>query len=215
VNVLAFPPVTTGRLLIVIATMLTTGLFVGTTALRDAFCYGRPGRYRIALPTGLVIRPTSASFDAVVRHELAHVAHRDVALSQMVHSVWYALTPLLLLPLVLSLAHGDLSVLPDYVWRAAVLAAVVLLAQRAVLWSREHDADLRAGQATGAGQAMTAALSSIRRPPATRLRRALARHPDVTARLDVLRNPERTDAVTIVWVRPSASGCDASRCSAG
>lgn len=173
-------------------------LVVGPAALRDAFCYGRPGRYRVALPTGLVIRPASTVFDAVVRHELAHVAHRDVALSWMARSVWYALIPILLLPVILGLARGDLSIVPDYLWRATVLAAVVLLAQRAVLRSREHDADLRADQTAGAGQAMAAVLSSIRRPPATRLRRALAYHPDATARLDVLRNPERATAVTVV-----------------
>jgi Zn-dependent protease with chaperone function len=173
-------------------------LVVGPTALRDAFCYGRPGRYRIALPTGLAIRPASMGFDAVVRHELAHVAHRDVVLSWMARSVWYALTPLLVLPVILSLARGDFSIVPDYLWRAAVLAAVVLLAQRAVLRSREYDADLRADQAAGAGEAMAAVLSSIRRPPVTRLRRALAHHPDAADRLDVLRNPERATAVTVV-----------------
>lgn len=81
-------------------------LVAGPAALRDAFCYGRPGRYRVALPTGLVIRPTSTSFDAVVRHELAHIAHRDVGLSWMTRSVWYALSPLLLLPPVLGLIRG-------------------------------------------------------------------------------------------------------------
>lgn len=173
-------------------------LVVGPAALRDAFCYGRPGRYRVALPTGLAIRPSSAGFDAVVRHELAHVAHRDVALSWMARSVWYALTPLLALPVILSLARGDLSIVPDYLWRAAVLAAVVLLAQRAVLRSREHDADLRASQTAGARQAMTAVLSSISSQPTARLRRVLAHHPDATTRLAVLHNPERAAAVTVV-----------------
>lgn len=39
--------------------------------------------------------------------------------------------------------------MPDYLWRAAVLAAVILIAQRVVLRSREYDADLRADQAAG------------------------------------------------------------------
>lgn len=173
-------------------------LVVGPPALRDAFCYGRPGRYRVAVPTGLAIRPASSDFDAVMRHELAHIAHRDVVLSWIARSVWYALTPVLLVPVVLSLARRDLSILPNYLWRAAVLAAVVLLAQRAVLRSREHDADLRADHNAGAGQAMSAVLTSIRRPPASRLRRALAHHPDATDRLDVLRNPEQVTTVTIV-----------------
>ncbi|MGH3719996.1 MAG: M48 family metallopeptidase [Pseudonocardiaceae bacterium] len=173
-------------------------LVVGPTALRDAFCYGRPGRYRVAVPSGLAIRPASVTFEAVLRHELAHVAHRDVALSWMARSVWYALTPMLLLPLVLCLVHGDVSVVPGYLWRAAVLAAVVLLAQRAVLQSREYDADLRADQLAGSGQALAAVLASIRPLPATRLRRALAYHPDKAVRLDVLRNPQRAAAVTVV-----------------
>jgi len=173
-------------------------LVVGPSSLRDGFCYGRPGRYRIALPTGLVIRPESTVFEAVVRHELAHVAHRDVALAWLARSVWYALGPMLMLPIVVSLVAADLSVLPDYLWRAALLAGVVLLAQRALLRSREHDADLRAAETVGGAHAMAAALSSICRPPSTVVRQLVAHHPDAATRLEVLRSPGRATVVTVV-----------------
>lgn len=169
---------------------------IGPTTLQNAFCYGRPGRCRIALPTDLAINPSSAGFDTAVRHELARIAHRDIALSSITRLAWYQVTALLLLPITLSLARGDLSILPNYAWRATVLAAVVLLAQRAALRFRKYDAVLRADQISAAKQSMITVLSLVWGPSVTLLRCALARHPSVTARLDVLRNPERATAIT-------------------
>lgn len=171
-------------------------LLVGPSDQHDAFCFGRPGRYRIVLPPGLVIFPRRPDFDAVVRHELSHLVHHDVAWSWLANAVWYVLGPMLLLPVVLSLASADLSVLPDYLWRAAVLAFAVHFARRGLLRSREHDADLRAAQ-VGGPQAMISRLASLpRRPSPTPIRRWAANHPDAATRLDVVVNPGRAAVVT-------------------
>lgn len=171
-------------------------LLVGWSGQRDALCFGRPGRYRIVLPPGLVIYPGRPDFDAVVRHELSHLVHHDVALSWLAKAVWYVLAPMLALPVVLSLASADLSVLPDYLWRAAVLAFAVHFARRGLLRSREHDADLRAAQ-VGGPHAMTSRLASLsHRPSPTSIRRWAANHPDAATRLDVVVNPGRAAVVT-------------------
>jgi hypothetical protein len=140
---------------------------LGAAAQRDGFSYGTPGRYRIALPRAVAVRWRDASlFDPLVRHELAHVAHRDVALAWLARSVWYALAPLLAAPLLIIPVSGDRSLLPDYLWRAALLAVVVQLVSSALLRSREHDADLRAAWGPGGPEAVAAVVARVRQPGA-------------------------------------------------
>jgi len=188
-------------------------LVLGAATQRDGFSYGTPGRYRIALPRAVAVRWASATlFDPLVRHELAHVAHRDVALAWLARSVWYALAPLLAAPLVVMLLSSDRSLLPDYVWRAAVLAVVVQLVSSALLRSREHDADLRAARAIGGPQAVAAVVARARDPGKVPWhRRLLANHPSPARRLAVLERPELAAEVTFLdgftaafWRRPNA-----------
>ena len=87
-------------------------LLAGSAALRDAFCLGRPGRYAVAIPLPLLIRPHTPLFEAALRHELAHVRGHDVAVSWLARAVWYALAPLLLLPVVLFSLTGNLRCCP-------------------------------------------------------------------------------------------------------
>jgi|GEM_PF-567007 len=175
-------------------------LVLGAATQRDGFSYGTPGRYRIALPRAVAVRWASATlFDPLVRHELAHVAHRDVALAWLARSVWYALAPLLAAPLVVMLLSSDRSLLPDYVWRAAVLAVVVQLVSSALLRSREHDADLRAARAIGGPQAVAAVVARARDPGKVPWhRRLLANHPSPARRLAVLERPELAAEVTFL-----------------
>jgi len=101
-------------------------LMIGPTTLRDAFTYGTPRHYRVALPPAAAVRWRDPRlFDPVMRHELAHLRHHDVPLAWLARSVWWVLAPLLLLPVVVGLADGDTSLLPSYLWRALVLAALV------------------------------------------------------------------------------------------
>jgi Zn-dependent protease with chaperone function len=174
-------------------------LVIGSTTQRDAFSYGSPGHYRISLPPALAVRwRDAARFDPVVRHELAHVAHRDVALAWLTRAIWYAVVPLLVLPVLLALARADFSLLPDYAWRALLFAAVVLLVSPATLRSREHDADLRAARFAGDEATLSAVLRSARALPATGLRRLLAYHPQPARRVEVLDRPGRAATVTFV-----------------
>lgn len=173
-------------------------LMIGPTTLRDAFTYGTPRHYRVALPPAAAVRwRDQRLFDPVMRHELAHLRHHDVPLAWLARSVWWVLAPLLLLPVVVGVAEGDLSLLPGYAWRAVVLAALVQVVSSALLRSREHDADLRAAQADP--DAIAAVVRGARDPGGRApWRRVLARHPSPGARLAVLERPERHARVTFL-----------------
>jgi len=172
----------------------------GPASQRDAFSYGAPGRPRVVLPPAVAVRWRDRElFDPVVRHELAHIRHRDVALAWLARSVWYALAPLLILPLAVSLLSSDHSILADLLWRAALLGLTVLLVSAALLRSREYDADLRAAQVAGEIESLTALL---RRSSGGRdrnlLRQLIARHPTPDQRILVLQDPERAAGVTFL-----------------
>lgn len=172
----------------------------GPASQRDAFSYGAPGRPRVVLPPAVAVRWRDRElFDPLARHELAHVRHRDVALAWLARSAWYALAPLLALPVIVSLLSGDHSILADFLWRAALLGLTVLLVSAALLRSREHDADLRAAQAAGEVTPLTALLRrSPRQPGRNRLRQLVARHPTPDQRILVLHHPERAADVTFL-----------------
>ena len=172
----------------------------GPASQRDAFSYGAPGRPRVVLPPAVAVRWRDRElFDPLVRHELAHVRHRDVALAWLARSVWYALAPLLIVPLAVSLLSGDHSILADLLWRAALLGLTVVLVSAALLRSREHDADLRAAQVAGEIQSLTALLRRSSRPhDRNPLRQLVARHPTPDQRISVLQDPERAAGVTFL-----------------
>jgi Zn-dependent protease with chaperone function len=172
----------------------------GPVSQRDAFSYGAPGRPRVVLPPAVAVRWRDRElFDPLVRHELAHVRHRDVALAWLARSVWYALAPLLILPLAVSVLSSDHSILADLLWRAVLLGLTVLLVSAALLRSREYDADLRAAQFAGETESLTALLRrSPRRPERSRLRQLAARHPSPDQRILVLQDPGRAAGVTFL-----------------
>lgn len=176
------------------------GLVLGSSTQRDAFSYGTPGRYVVALPPAVAVRwrdPTL--FDPVMRHELAHIRHRDVAFAWLARSIWYVLAPALALPLVVGVISGDNSLAPDYLWRAALLGITVQLVSAALLRSREHDADLRAARLSGRHEPVAAVVARARRSqPISWYRRALAAHPDPADRLTVLAQPQRGASVTVL-----------------
>ncbi|MGE5762608.1 MAG: M48 family metalloprotease [Mycobacterium leprae] len=174
-------------------------LVVGPSTLRDAFSYGTPGRYRVALPPAVAVRwRDEATFDPLVRHELAHVARHDVAFAWMARSVWIVVVPLLVLPLVVAPLVGDLSILPSYGWRAALLAGVALLASAALLRSREYDADLRSARSEERIANLQGLLKRVPAPTRTGWRRLVAYHPSAVGRCAVLGDPARHAGVTFV-----------------
>ena len=122
-----------------------------------------------------------------------------MALTWLARSVWYAVAQLLAMPVIVGLASGDVSLVPDYLWRAALLAVSVQLVSSGLLRSREHDADLRAAQATGDPEAVAAVVARARavgdRP---HWQRVLAKHPSPAARVAVIGSPELATRVTFV-----------------
>ena len=165
---------------------------IGPSTLRDAFSFGAPGRYAVALPPALAVRwRDTGLFDPLVRHELAHARHRDIALAWLTRSVWYAVVPLLLAPVAQAVVSGDFSILPSYLWRAALLAGSFALLSAALLRAREHAADLRASRWQGDVDVMARVVGAARAVPGTGWRGLVARHPTPGERVDVLRGPHR------------------------
>jgi hypothetical protein len=171
-------------------------VMAGSATLRDAFSFGRPGRYAIAVPLPLIVRAHTSLFEATLRHELAHVRSHDVAVAWLSRAVWYSLAPLLLVPALLFFLTGDEAILPGYLWRAVVIAVVVALAARSALRSRELSADVAAARLAGSS-AVTDALARARSGAPTRWRRLRAVHPGSAERIRAVQEPGRTAVVTI------------------
>jgi hypothetical protein len=171
----------------------------------DAFSFGRPGSPAVALPPkilGLLARPGPA--DGVVLHEFAHIRHRDVELAWLARSAWYVTLFVLLVPIVGAIWEGP-SLLPYYLWRAALLAVVVEIVTAALLRAREHDADLRAAaefQSFEIVKSGLGLLSPDARP--TWLRRLRMRHPTRTERFNVLESPHK--AARSNFLQPLSAG---------
>lgn len=170
---------------------------VGTSKLRDAFSFGLPGHYAVALPPAVAVRSTGATFESLVRHELAHVARRDVLIAWSARALWYVLVTLLALPVFLALIRADVSILPSYVWRAALLLGAAMLASAGILRSREYDADLGSTGTAARREALSTLLGTSGRAATTGWRRLVALHPDPSERVLVLDDPARL-------ARPSA-----------
>lgn len=184
-------------------------VMLGSAKQADAFSYGSPERYRIALPRAVVAKwRNRAMFDALVLHELSHIRNRDVSLSWLTRGVMYAVVPVLALPLLVGAATGVFSLFPDYIWRAAVLAALVWAISAALLRSREHDADLRAAGLLGQTTTLVGLLG-LARPQATDWwRRVRANHPAPSARTQVLAQPGIAAAVRFLdGLAPCAASC--------
>lgn len=163
-------------------------LALGPTNQRDAFCFGAPGRPVLVLPPGLAVRfGRPAVFDPVVRHELAHVRHRDVPLAWLSRMFLWVGAVAAALPL-LTLAGARPAEIADYVWRAALLVSAGWLVARAVLRAREHEADLAAAGADPAPLRAVLA-GGVISATATGWRRWTAHHPSQSERVAVLDDP--------------------------
>lgn len=159
-----------------------------------ALAYGRPGDPRLALSPVLLgaARRRPAAFDAVVRHELAHVRHRDVVPAYFAIVVWYVLLAALSVPLLWRVVDRDLSLVPDYLVRVALLALVVAWVRADLLRTREGYADVRASLTV---QHRTDLLAGLEAPTPPRAGRrpwhAFPLHPSPAARAAVVRDPGR------------------------
>lgn len=154
--------------------------------------FGRRGRYYVALGGGLMVRSyvDPRGFDAVVLHELAHLANRDVDKTYLAMSLWQAFVVLALVPLLVSIVlqptlGSKFAVAGLLIWRVAAIALIVYLVRNAVLRSRETYADLRAALWEGSSEALSRVLGSVPDLPNTGIHRLLAYwrvHPSRAAR---------------------------------
>jgi hypothetical protein len=173
-------------------------LLIGHSSSTEAFSFGVPGRYTVVLPPGVAAKWRKPEiFDPHVRHELAHLTASDVPLTWITRSLRYAVAGLLLLPVLTELLAWELSSLPDYLWRATLVAGLALLTAAAALRSREFDADVRSvARHPERRQAWVAQLSARPREGSGPHGGPVSNHPTREARTAVIDRPERIAAVT-------------------
>lgn len=75
--------------------------------LQNGQAFGFPKRYMLRLDGGLrlLLRKAPSTFRAIVLHELAHIANRDVARTYFAQSLWVAVVSLAIVPLVVAIAY--------------------------------------------------------------------------------------------------------------
>lgn len=142
----------------------------------------------------------SGVFDTVLRHEFGHIANGDARMyrqASFVRAVYQSWCFLLLG------VHALTTWLPAMTWRNVVLMGFSMvgieLLHRAFLRSREHYADLRAGQGGTAG--MSTLLGGVRPDhPVPFHTHLLRRHPPMTARRRVLQDPLSLVGVPVVYL---------------
>ena len=150
--------------------------------------YGHFGRYSVALTGGLVTRQIAdpPAFDAVVRHELAHIRNRDVDTTYITLAIWYAFLATAVVPFVLTLLDEGAETIARVSWRLAALALLVYLTRNAVLRSREVYADVRASIHDGRDGGLRRVLAGLPAPAAGWAGRLRRLHPDPAVRLRAL-----------------------------
>ncbi|GAA0211375.1 hypothetical protein GCM10010492_06490 [Saccharothrix mutabilis subsp. mutabilis] len=155
--------------------------------------YGLPGRYRIQVaPAALgLARRNPAVFDMLMRHELAHVRNHDIVPAAAARVAGHVVVGLLAVPVLWRVADRDLSMLPDFLVRAALLVVAVRMVRAAVLRAREHYADVRAASWSSPPwqDADRFTDAARRRAPRRGVARWFALHPAPARRAAVVREP--------------------------
>ncbi|MEW1837675.1 M48 family metalloprotease [Nonomuraea angiospora] len=152
------------------------------------FTYGRRPHHRIMLARsiGAYAKTDPSMVTATLAHELGHLRNRDV---DRTYLGMFAVTGFALLaavPMALSATTTlDLAPALAVAWRTAVVCLLVTTTFTAVIRTREHDADVRAGQFRR--EDMLGLLSRGRQEQ----RRLLRLHPRLDERLKALRDPGR------------------------
>ncbi|RKH14432.1 hypothetical protein D7V97_03175 [Corallococcus sp. CA053C] len=160
--------------------------------------FGRTRRHWVALSGGLVkqFQSDRPLFDAVLRHELAHLRNADVGKAFFSVALWWGFLLVALLPYLLQgLTHAMKSAWPwtlHTAWRMVVLTGLVVLVRNSVLRVRELYADLRASELQGPeGGALERVVAALPRPKGGRWRELLRNHPPPESRARVLTGEQR------------------------
>ena len=150
--------------------------------------YGYAGTYSVALTGGLVTRQIvdPPAFDAVIRHELAHIRNRDVSTTYATLALWYAFLVAAVAPFFVTLLDNGAEGIGGLTWRVLALAALVYGTRNAVLRSREIYADVRASAGTGRIAGLRRVLASLPKPPDAIVARLRRLHPNPAVRLAAL-----------------------------
>ena len=165
----------------------------------SGLAFGHAGRYTVALTGGLVTKHVTdpPAFDAVVRHELAHLRNRDVDTTYFTLAVWYAFLLVAVVPFAFTLLDESAETVADLSWRLAALAALVYLTRNAVLRSREVYADVRASVSDGRDGALRRVVAALKPGSSGPAGRLLRLHPEPAARLKAI-----DDTSPLFRVRP-------------
>lgn len=175
-----------------------------------ALTTGVGDRTEIVVSTGLLRRLSPREIRAVLAHEMAHIANRDVrlfalaaAMQRITHVVSVALTGLFVVGLPLLLV-GAVSMPTNALFYLAAVPIISLTAQFALLRTREFQADLDAIALTADPDALASALGRLDRRngllgmviPGTGERRGpfgglLRTHPDTAERIERIREVAR------------------------
>lgn len=160
--------------------------------------FGRTRRHWVALSGGLVkqFQSDRPLFDAVLRHELAHLRNADVGKAFFSVALWWGFLLVALLPYLLQgLTHAMKFAWPwrfHTAWRMVVLTGLVVLVRNSVLRVRELYADLRASELQGPqGGALERVVAALPRPKGGRWRELLRNHPPPESRARVLTGQPR------------------------
>jgi Zn-dependent protease with chaperone function len=156
----------------------------------QAFAYGTARHPRLGLTGGLVVLQVvdPPAFRAVLRHEIAHLANRDVPWTYYTVATWWSFVALALAPVVAVFVVSDIRYVLRLGWRTLLLAVLVLLVRNAVLRAREIYADARAAE-WGAGPDLDRVLR-MQPAPSGRRHPLLRLHPPADARRRRLADPD-------------------------
>ncbi|SJZ86520.1 Peptidase family M48 [Marinactinospora thermotolerans DSM 45154] len=180
------------------ATLLVTP---GTAGGARAF--GAFGRHYVAIDRRLLLIAGNPSglqrLRAVVRHEAAHILGRDVGIAYVTVASWWAFLLLVIVPallLLLAARPGSLQAITSM----AVTPLLLYVARARLLRTREHYADVRAGQDPQAGAELDRLLAEAEgegggagahRRIRERVGEVFRSHPSVRRRRRILADPGR------------------------
>ncbi|KJK42105.1 hypothetical protein UK23_38760 [Lentzea aerocolonigenes] len=162
----------------------TTFLLDPTSTRAGGAAFGNHRHKYVVLNAGMLVlhRTDSATFRAIVLHELAHV-RSDVTTTYATLALWRAFVLVVLVPYLVLVAI-DWSGSYALIGRLGALVALVFLARVAVLRAREHHADVFVARWTGSAEPYRTLA------PSGRFQRWFGLHPAPAARSAAMREPD-------------------------